>query len=77
MMGDYSEEISPKPTLDIPLFFNFNFKQERDRFASLKGFNFIETAEGEYEGKTLTGFIKELGMPKDLNLPKGKNLLAS
>ena len=77
MMGDYSEEIGPKPMLDIPLFFNFNFKQERDRFASLKGFNFIENAEGEYEGKTLTGFIKELGMPKELNLPKGKNLLTS
>ncbi|PPR63711.1 MAG: hypothetical protein CFH10_00436 [Alphaproteobacteria bacterium MarineAlpha4_Bin2] len=75
MMGDYSKEIGPKPALDIPMFFNFNFKQERDRFALLKGFDFIDNVDCKHEGKTLTEFLKELGMPKNLDLPKGKNLI--
>ena len=77
MMNDYSEDIGPLPTKDIPLFSSFKFKQERDRFSRIKGFNFIKETRIKFEGESFTSFLDENFSVKVLNLPKGKSLLKS
>jgi len=75
MMKDYSEDIGPLPTKDIPLFTSFKFKQERDRFSAIKGFNFIKETESRTEGITFISFLENNVPTSVLNLPKGKYLL--
>ena len=75
MMNDYSEDIGPLPTKDIPLFTTFKFRQERDRFSAIRGFNFIKETENQAEGITFISFLKNNVPISVLNLPKGKDLL--
>ena len=77
MMNDYSEDIGPLPTKNIPLFSSFKFKQERDRFSTIRGFNFIKESKNQIKGKPFTAFLDENFSVKVLNLPKGKSLLES
>lgn len=75
MMNDYSENIGPAPTKDIPLFSSFKYKQERDRFSDIKGFNFINEPKNKIEGITFTSFLEKIKPVTILDLPKGKQLL--
>jgi hypothetical protein len=75
MMNDYSKKIGPAPTKDIPLFSSFKYKQERDRFSDIKGFNFINEPKNKLEGITFTSFLEKIKPVTILDLPRGKQLL--
>ena len=75
-MDDYSEDIGPFPTQDIPLFHSFKYEQERKRLATLQGVKTFREPRGEIVGTTFSTFLETLGPATILNLEKGKNLLA-
>ena len=74
-MNDYSEDIGPLPTEDIPLFHSFKFEQERKRLAALQGVKTFREKRVKFVGRTFASFLETLGPPTILDLEKGKNLL--
>jgi len=72
MMVDYTEEIGPMPTEDVPLFTTLRFEQEADRIfgipAVAKAFS---PREVPLEGITFSALIEETGGTEILDFEAG------
>ena len=70
-MIDYSTELGPLPTEDMPLFVTTRFPQERKRLLSLSGMaDTFRTSTEPLGGLTLASLIQSLGEVTILNLAK-------
>ena len=76
-MFDYSDDIGPLPTEDVPLFVTNRFPQERQRLFSLPEVKhaFEESTES-ISGMTLTSLIESWGAVTVLDLVKGETVIA-
>ena len=72
MMIDYTEDIGPLPTEDVPLFTTGRFQQELDRIFSIPAVakTFVRS-EVPPKGKLFSSLIEELGEVEILGLAKG------
>ena len=72
MMIDYTEEIGPLPTEDVPLFTTGRFQQELDRIFSIPvvAETFVRSS-GSLKGQSFSSLISELGEVENLGLKKG------
>ena len=72
-MKDYPKEYEPPPEDDVPLFYSFEYDQERNRFLSLPTVaNTFKQRTDPLKGINFTALIDSLGTPKILDLEKGK-----
>ena len=72
-MIDYSTELGPLPTEDVPLFVTTRFPQERKRLLSLSDMaDTCRTSTEPLRGLTLASLIQSLGEVTILNLAKGE-----
>ena len=72
-MKDYPEDYESPPEDDVPLFYSFEYKQERQRFSSLPTVaNTFKRRTDPLKGINFTELINSLGTPKILDLEKGK-----
>ena len=72
-MKDYPKEYEPPPEDDVPLFYSFEYNQERNRFRSLPTVaNTFKQRTDPLKGINFTALIESLGTPKILDLEKGK-----
>ena len=72
-MKDYPEDYESPPECDVPLFYSFEYKQERQRFYSLPTVaNTFKQRTDPLKGINFTALIDSLGTPKILDLEKGK-----
>ena len=75
MMTDYSENIGPLPTEDIPLFTTFRFQQEAERFFAMPVIADAFCARTEpLKGITFSQLVDELEPVTVLGLEKGEKL---
>ena len=75
-MIDYTEEIGPLPTEDVPLFTTGRFQQELDRIFDIPVVaDTFKPREIPLEGITLSKLIQDLGPVTMLGLEKGKELI--
>ena len=75
-MIDYSEEIGPLPTENVPLFTTGRFQQELDRIFDIPVVaDTFRAREAPLEGITLSQLIQDLGPVTLLGLEKGKALV--
>ena len=75
-MIDYTEEIGPLPTEDVPLFTTGRFQQELDRIFDIPVVaDTFKPRETPLEGITLSTLIQDLGPATMLGLEKGKELI--
>ena len=75
-MKDYPEDYESPPEDDVPLFYSFEYKQERQRFSSLPTVaNTFKRRTGPLKGINFTELIESLGTPKILDLEKGKRFV--
>ena len=75
-MKDYPKEYEPPPEDDVPLFYSFEYDQERNRFLSLPTVaNTFKQRTDPLKGINFTALIDSLGTPKILDLEKGKRLV--
>ena len=72
MMIDYTEEIGPLPTEDVPLFTTGRFQQELDRIFSIPvvAETFVRSNVPP-KGQSFSSLISELGEIENLGLKKG------
>lgn len=72
MMIDYTEEIGPLPTEDVPLFTTGRFQQELDRIFSIPvvAETFVRSSVS-LKGQSFSSLISELGEVENLGLKKG------
>ena len=76
-MIDYSEDIGPLPTEDVPLFVTNRFPQERQRLFSLPQVKHaFKQPTASIRGMTLTSLIESLGPVTVLDLVKGETVIA-
>ena len=72
-MIDYSDDIGPLPTEDVPLFVTNRFQQELERKFSIPEFaNAFKEPTEPIRGMTLTSLIQSLGPVTVLDLVKGE-----
>ena len=72
-MKDYPEEYEAPPEDDVPLFYSFEYDQERNRFFSLPTVaNTFKQRANSLKGTSFTSLIHSFGDPEILNLEKGK-----
>ena len=72
MMIDYTEEIGPMPTEDVPLFTTLKFQQEEDRLFGIPVVaESFSTREAPLEGITFSALINEIGGTEVLGLEEG------
>ena len=75
-MIDYSDDIGPLPTEDVPLFVTNRFQQERQRKFSIPEFaNTFKEQTEPIRGMTLTSLIEGLGPVTVLDLVKGETVI--
>ena len=75
-MIDYTEEIGPLPTEDVPLFTTGRFQQELDRIFDIPAVaNTFKPRETPLEGIALSRLIQDLGSVTVIGLEKGKELI--
>ena len=73
---DYPEDYQSPPEDDIPLFYSFEYYQEKNRFYSLPTIaNTFKQRTDTLKGINFTALIDSLGTPKILDLKKGKRFL--
>ena len=73
-MKDYPEDYETPPEDDVPLFYSFEYKQERQRFLSLPTVaNTFKRRTDPLKGINFTELVT-LREPEILNLEKGKGL---
>ena len=76
-MIDYSDDIGPLPTEDVPLFVTNRFPQELQRKFSIPEFaNAFKEPTEPIRGMTLTSLIESLGPVAVLDLAKGETVIA-
>ena len=76
-MIDYSDDIGPLPTEDVPLFVTNRFQQERQRKFAIPEFaNTFKEPTEPIRGMTLTSLIESLGPVTVLDLVKGETVIA-
>ena len=76
MMIDYTEEIGPLPTEDVPLFTTLRFQQEADRvFGIPEVANAFSPRETPLEGITFSELIEQVGGTEILDLRAGQDLV--
>ena len=72
-MKDYPEDYESPPEDDVPLFYSFEYDQEKKRFYSLPTVsNTFKQRTDPLKGINFTALIESLGTPKILDLEKGK-----
>ena len=72
-MKDYPKDYELPPEDDVPLFYSFEYDQERNRFLSLPTVaNTFKQRTDPLKGINFTALIDSLGTPKILDLEKGK-----
>ena len=72
-MKDYPEDYQSPPEDDVPLFYSFEYDQEKKRFYSLPTVsNTFKQRTDPLKGINFTALIDSLGTPKILDLEKGK-----
>ena len=75
-MKDYPKEYGAPPEDDVPLFYSFEYGQERNRFLSLPTVaNTFRQTNDPLKGINFTALINSLGRPEILNLEKGKRFI--
>ena len=75
-MIDYTEEIGPLPTEDVPLFTTGRFQQELDRIFDIPAVaNTFKPRETPLEGIALSRLIQDLDSVTVIGLEKGKELI--
>ena len=75
-MIDYTEEIGPLPTEDVPLFTTGRFQQELDRIFDIPVVaDTFKPRETPLEGIALSKLIQDLGPVSVLGLEKGKEFI--
>ena len=73
MMIDYTKDIVPMPTDDVPLFTTLRFEQEEDRLFNIPEVDSaFSPREAPLEGITFSKLIEELGGASILNLEEGQ-----
>ena len=70
-MKDYPKDYESPPEDDVPLFYSFDYNQERRRFKSVVSNTFKKRTD-PLKGINFTALIESLGTPKILDLEKGK-----
>ena len=76
MMIDYTEEIGPLPTEDVPLFTTLRFQQEADRvFGIPEVANAFSPRKTPLEGITFSELIEQVGGTEILDLRAGQDLV--
>ena len=76
-MIDYSDDIDPLPTEDIPLFVTNRFQQELQRKYYIPEFaNAFKEPTESIRGMTVTSLIESLGSVTVLDLVKGESVIA-
>ena len=74
-MKDYPKDYELPPQDEVPLFYSFEYEQERNRFLSLPTVaNTFKKRTDPLKGINFTALIDSLGTPKILDLEKGKRL---
>ena len=72
-MKDYPKDYQSPPEDDVPLFYSFEYDQEKKRFYSLPAVsNTFKQRTDPLKGINFTALIDSLGTPKILDLEKGK-----
>ena len=75
-MKDYPEDYETPPEDDVPLFYSFEYKQERQRFSSLSTVaNTFKRRTDPLKGINFTELVNSLGEPEILNLERGKRFI--
>ena len=75
-MKDYREDYESPPEDDVPLFYSFEYKQERQRYSSLPTVaNTFKRRTGPLKGINFTELIESHGTPKILDLEKGRRFV--
>ena len=75
-MKDYPEDYETPPEDDVPLFYSFEYKQERQRFSSLPTVaNTFKRRTDPLKGINFTELVNSLGEPEILNLERGKRFI--
>jgi len=75
-MKDYPEDYETPPEDDVPLFYSFEYKQERQRFSSLPTVaNTFKRRTDPLKGINFTELVNSLGEPEILDLEKGKRFI--
>ena len=75
-MKDYPEDYETPPEDDVPLFYSFEYKQERQRFSSLPTVaNTFKRRTDPLKGINFTELVNSLGEPEILNLKRGKRFI--
>ena len=75
-MKDYPEDYEIPPEDDVPLFYSFEYKQERQRFSSLLTVaNTFKRRTDPLKGINFTELVNSLGEPEILNLERGKRFI--
>ena len=75
-MIDYTEEIGPLPTEDVPLFTTGRFQQELDRIFDIPAVaNTFKPRETPLEGIALSRLIQDLDSVTVIGLEKGNELI--
>ena len=75
-MKDYPEDYEIPPEDDVPLFYSFEYKQERQRFSSLLTVaNTFKRRTDPLKGTNFTELVNSLGEPEILNLERGKRFI--
>ena len=72
-MKDYPKDYQSPPVDDVPLFYSFEYEQERNRFLSLPTVaNTFKQRTDPLKGINFKALIDSLGTPTILDLEKGK-----
>ena len=72
-MKDYPKDYETPPEDDVPLFYSFEYDQEKKRFFSIPTvLNTFKQRTDPLKGINFTALIDSLGTPKILDLEKGK-----
>ena len=70
------KQYEPPPEDDVPLFYSFEYKQERQRFSSLPTVaNTFKRRTDPLKGINFTELVNSLGEPEILNLERGKRFI--
>ena len=75
-MKDYPNDYQSPPKDDVPLFYSFEYNQEKKRFYSLPTVaNTFKQRTAPLKGTNFTALIDSLGTPKILDLENGKRFV--